>query len=75
MRDENGVEPSQLFQIFRAARIGHYKGVDDRKLATGCRQAKRAVPEIGDFIALQINHELSFPKESYLDSSVLMAAS
>jgi hypothetical protein len=46
----------ELLQIFRAARIGHHERVDDRKLAAGRGQAEGAVPEIGDFVALQIKH-------------------
>jgi hypothetical protein len=56
VRDENGIEPGGFFQIFRAARVGHYKGIDDGKLAAGCGQAKGAVPEINDLVSLQIKH-------------------
>jgi hypothetical protein len=54
--DENGIEPGKLFQMLGAPRIGHHKGVDESELTTRRRQAKRAVPEIGDFISLQIKH-------------------
>src|SRR5579885_2485923 len=59
VRQEDGIQPRQLLQVLRAARIRVNPGIDEGKLPAGCLQAKGAVPEIGDRVAFQIQHGFS----------------
>ena len=56
VRKENYVNLRNRLERLRAHGIRHDPGIDKRNLSRGRRQRKRAVAEIGDLVALQVEH-------------------